>query len=40
MKLFFPALTLHEVGRAMIRCVQDGAPKQVLEVADIKALGA
>lgn len=39
MKLFFPALTLNEVGRAMIRCVQDGAPTQVLEVADIKKLG-
>lgn len=39
MKLFLPALTLNEVGRAMIRCVTQGAPKQVLEVADIKALG-
>lgn len=36
--LFFPALTLNEVGQAMIRCVQSGAPKQVLEVSDIKAL--
>ena len=40
MKLFFPALTLEEVARAMIRCVQSGAPKQVLEVPDIKALAA
>ena len=40
MKLFFPALTLGEVGRAMIRCVKSGAPKQVLEIADIKALAA
>jgi uncharacterized protein YbjT (DUF2867 family) len=39
MKLFFSALSLHEVGRAMIRCVQSGAPKPVLEVADIRALG-
>jgi hypothetical protein len=39
MKLFLPALSLHEVGRAMIRCVQSGAPKSVLEVADIQALG-
>jgi uncharacterized protein YbjT (DUF2867 family) len=38
LKLFLPALTLAQVGRAMIRCVQSGAPKQVLEVADIKAL--
>jgi uncharacterized protein YbjT (DUF2867 family) len=38
LKLFFPALTLEQVGRAMIRCVQRGAPKQVLEVKDIRAL--
>lgn len=37
-KLFLPALTLAQVGQAMIRCVTDGAPKQVLEVADIAAL--
>lgn len=40
MKLFFPALTLDEVGRAMIRCVTNGAPKNVLEVEDIRALAA
>jgi len=40
MKLFFLALTLEEVGRAMIRCVKSGAPKQVLEVPDIAALAA
>ena len=40
LRLLFTALTLHEVGRAMIRCVQSGAPKSVLEVPDIKALGA
>lgn len=38
MALFLPGLTLNQVGRAMIRCVRDGAPKQVLEPADIKAL--
>jgi uncharacterized protein YbjT (DUF2867 family) len=38
MKLFLPALTLAQVGQAMIRCVKNGAPKQVLEIADIKAL--
>jgi uncharacterized protein YbjT (DUF2867 family) len=37
-KLFFRALTLSQVGRAMIRCTQNGAPKQVLEIADIAAL--
>jgi uncharacterized protein YbjT (DUF2867 family) len=31
-------LTLNEVGRAMIKCVTDGAPKQVLEVVDIQKL--
>lgn len=38
MKLLLPALTLNEVGQAMIRCVAAGAPKHVLEVADIAAL--
>ena len=38
MNLFFPGLTLNQVGRAMIRCVRDGAPKRVLEPADIAAL--
>ncbi len=32
-------LTLGEVGRAMIRTVTEGYPKQVLEIADIKKLG-
>jgi uncharacterized protein YbjT (DUF2867 family) len=40
MKLFFPALTLEQVGRAMIQCVKSATPKQVLEVADIAALAA
>ena len=38
LKLFFPLLNLSEVARAMLNCVRSGAPKQVLEVADIKAL--
>jgi uncharacterized protein YbjT (DUF2867 family) len=38
LKLVFPALTLSQVGRAMLRCVKDGAPKQLLEVPDIAAL--
>ena len=38
--LFVPALTLAQVGRAMIRCAHSGAPKPVLEVADIAALAA
>lgn len=32
------SMTLDEVGRAMIRCVTDGAPKNVLEVSDMQAL--
>ena len=31
--------TLEDVGRAMIRCVTQGYPKQTLEVRDINALG-
>jgi nucleoside-diphosphate-sugar epimerase len=31
--------TLEDVGRAMIRCVTQGYPKQILEVRDINALG-
>lgn len=38
MGLLFPALTLDDVGKAMIRCVVSGAPKSVLEVPDIAAL--
>ena len=30
--------TLHDVGIAMIRCAQQGYPKQILEVKDINAL--
>lgn len=41
-KALFPgsAMTLNEVGDAMIRCVTEGAPKQVLEVSDMQALAA
>jgi len=38
LKLFFRSLTLSQVGRAMIHCVRSGAPKQILEIADIAAL--
>lgn len=34
--LFFPGIALSDVGKAMIHCVQYGAPKQVLEAGDIK----
>ena len=40
MKLVLPALKLEEVERAMVRSVTSGAPRQVLEVADIKALAS
>jgi uncharacterized protein YbjT (DUF2867 family) len=40
LKLFFPALKLEQVAKAMIACVKRGAPKQVLEVPDIAALVA
>jgi uncharacterized protein YbjT (DUF2867 family) len=38
--LFFPGMALADVGRAMINAVRRGAPKSVLEVADIRALSA
>jgi len=38
--LFFPGIPLRRVGLAMINCVRFGAPKGVLEVADIKAQAA
>lgn len=38
MKIFFPLLTMQEVGRAMIHAVTKGYDKHVLEVADIRAL--
>lgn len=36
--LFFPGITLSNVGRAMIQCVRAGAPKTLLEAKDIQAL--
>ncbi len=39
LKLFFPAVPLSTVGRAMINAVRSGAPKTVLEAKDMKALG-
>ena len=38
LKLFFRSLTLSQVGRAMLHCARSGAPKQILEIADIAAL--
>ena len=40
LELIFPMLTLSEVARAMLNCVRTGAPKNVLDVSDIKALAA
>ena len=40
LNLVFPGMTLSDVGRAMINSVQFGAPKGVLEVADIRELAA
>jgi uncharacterized protein YbjT (DUF2867 family) len=39
-RLFFPAMPLRDVARAMIQAARFGAPKHVLEVADMKALAA
>jgi hypothetical protein len=39
-RLFFPMLTMKQVGRAMIHAVTRGSDKRVLEVADIAALAA
>jgi hypothetical protein len=36
--LFFRTLTLKDVGKAMIRCVQLGPPGRVLEIPEIEAL--
>src|SRR5262249_32797809 len=36
LSLFFPGIPLRQVGLAMINCVRFGAPKGVLEAADIK----
>jgi uncharacterized protein YbjT (DUF2867 family) len=37
---FFPGMSLRDVARAMINAVRFGAPKQVLEVADMRELSA
>lgn len=38
LKLFLPALSLSQVGRAMLACVKSGASKHVLEIPDIAEL--
>ncbi len=38
--LFFPGMSLADVARAMINAVRFGAPKPVLEVADMRQLAA
>ena len=40
LNLFFAGIPLRQVGLAMINCVRFGAPKGVLEAADIKAQAA
>jgi uncharacterized protein YbjT (DUF2867 family) len=40
LNLFFPGITLNDVGQAMLRCVRVGASKHVLEATDIRALAA
>lgn len=40
LKLFFPHLTLKQIGQAMINAAKSGYAKQVLEVQDIKELAA
>jgi len=40
LKLFFPALTLEQVGKAMLQCVKVGAPKTIVEIPDIRELAA
>jgi uncharacterized protein YbjT (DUF2867 family) len=40
LKLVFPSMTLTDTARAMINAVRYGAPRQVLEVTDIRELAA
>ena len=40
LNLIFPGMTLRDVARAMINAVRFGAPKGVLEVADMRLLAA
>ena len=38
LNLFFPGLTLAQLGRAMINCVRAGGTLKLLEAPDIKAI--
>lgn len=40
LNLFFPGMPLRDVAKAMLNAVRFGAPKQVLEVADMRVLAA
>jgi len=40
LNVFFPGMTLRDLARAMINAVRFGAPKQVLEVPDMRQLAA
>jgi uncharacterized protein YbjT (DUF2867 family) len=40
LSVFFPGMPLKDLARAMINAVRYGAPKQVLEVADLRPLAA
>lgn len=40
LSLVFPAIALRDVGKAMINAVRFGAPRGVLEVAELRALAA
>ena len=40
LNLFFPGMALRDVARAMINAARLGAPKPVLEVADLRELAA
>ncbi|HEV8248152.1 MAG TPA: hypothetical protein VGP93_20395, partial [Polyangiaceae bacterium] len=40
LNLFFPGMPLRDVARAMLNAVRYGAPKQVLEVPDMRELAA
>jgi hypothetical protein len=40
LSLFFPGMSLKDVAQAMINAVRYGAPKHVLEVADMRELAA
>lgn len=40
LNLFFPGMPLRDVARAMVNAVRFGAPRSVLEVADLRELAA